>query len=294
MSENENKFPDFVTFPRTFEKYKWYKPLIAIVLVLILYFIFEIILTLVFTTIYGNGVLNSAISGGYETLNTSDVSVYFSYLSIVILFPIMYIVSKIVRDRPFSSYASSRGGWNWKIYFKCLLVPLAIYLVFDIISILMGNESGSNSQISLIALILSTILIPAQCIAEEYAFRGLLMQSFGSWFKIPILAIIVQALIFAVVHPYNSIGVIAILVSGIVYGVLAWRTNGLEAGAAIHSINNLFSFYVVALGLGSISSTLSYWDFLIDILITLFTAIALYYIGNKKGWFDEKTPEKLF
>ena len=24
MIENENKFPDYVTFPRTFEKYKWY------------------------------------------------------------------------------------------------------------------------------------------------------------------------------------------------------------------------------------------------------------------------------
>ena len=33
MVENENKFPDYVTFPRTFEKYKWYKPLITVVIV---------------------------------------------------------------------------------------------------------------------------------------------------------------------------------------------------------------------------------------------------------------------
>ena len=295
MSENENKFPDYVTFPRTFEKYKWYKPLITLVLVIILYIIFGFILYLVFSAIYGNTVLDTVMNAGYETLNTSDVSVYFSYLSIVIFFPAIYIASKIVRDRPFSSYASSRGGWNWKTYFKCLLVPLAIYLVYDIISILMGNETGSSSQVSAIAFIISTILIPVQCIAEEYAFRGLLMQSLGSWLKIPILAIIVQALIFGIAHPYNSLGVIAIAVSGVIYGLLAWRTNGLEAGAAIHSINNLAAFYTVALGLGSISSTLSYWDFLTDILLTLFTAIALYYIGNKKGWFDEKTPEsKLF
>ena len=295
MSENENKFPDYVTFPRTFEKYKWYKPLITLVFVIILYFIFQVILVLVFKAIYGNTILNMIINGGYETLNTSDASVYFSYLSIAILLPIIYIASKIIRDRPFSSYASSRGGWNWKIYFKCLLIPLALYLVFEVISILMGRESGSNSQVSVIALILSSILIPIQCIAEEYAFRGLLMQIFGSWFKIPILAIIIQALIFAIVHPYNFLGVITISVSGIIYGLLAWRTNGLEAGAAVHSINNLMAFYIVALGLGSISSTLSFWDFLTDILHTLITVIVLYYIGNKKGWFDEKTPEsKLF
>ena len=46
---------------------------------------------------------------------------------------------------------------------------------------------------------------------------------------------------------------------------------------------------MVALGLGSLSSTVSFNDFISDILITLVTAIALYYIGNKKGWFDEKT-----
>ncbi len=295
MSENENKFPDYVTFPRTFEKYKWYKPLITIVLVIILYFIFEFILTYIFGAAYGDNIIDSVANGGYETLNTTDVSVYFSYLSIAIFLPIIYIVSKIVHDRPFSSYASSRGGWNWKLYFKCLLIPLAIYIVFEIISILTGMETGGSSHVSLIALIISSILIPVQCIAEEYAFRGLLMQSFGSWFKIPILAIIIQALIFAAVHPYNFLGAIVIGVSGIIFGALAWRTNGLEAGAAIHSINNLMAFYMVALGFGSISSTLSTWDFLSDILLTLFTVAALYYIGNKKGWFDEKTSEcKLF
>ncbi len=43
MTENENKFPDYVTFPRTFENYKWQKPLITIVLVAILYIVFETI-----------------------------------------------------------------------------------------------------------------------------------------------------------------------------------------------------------------------------------------------------------
>ena len=74
------------------------------------------------------------------------------------------------------------------------------------ISIFLGNESGGSSQVSLMAMILSLILIPAQCIAEEHMFRGLLMQTLGSWFKIPVLAIIIQAVIFAVVHSYNNIG----------------------------------------------------------------------------------------
>ena len=45
----------------------------------------------------------------------------------VMFAPAIYIASKIVRDRPFSSYSSSHGGWNWKLYLKCLSIPFAIY-----------------------------------------------------------------------------------------------------------------------------------------------------------------------
>lgn len=293
MIENENKFPDYVTFPRTFEKYKCYKPLITIVLVAILYFVFNTILTWVFQAIYGTNVIDGVVNGGYETLNASDVSVYYSYLSMVIFAPAIYIASKIVGYRPFSSYSSSRGGWNWKIYFKCLSIPLVIYLSYFLISLLVGNEYGNVSQISLMCMIISLILIPAQCIVEEHVFRGLLMQTLGAWFKNPILAIIIQSVIFAIVHSYNSLGVITIGISGIVYGWISWRTNGLEASSAIHSINNLMSFFVVALSLSSVSSTVTFWDFVADVLITLVSAIAVYYVGIKKEWFDEKTPDKL-
>ena len=287
---SENKFSDFVTFPRTFEKYKWYKPLISLVLVLIVYFVFQIILLVVFNFIYGETVINGILFGGYETLNTSDASVYFSYISIAVFIPAIYIASKIVRDRPFSSYASSRGGWNWKLYFKCLLIPLAVYIIANVISIPFDNNpKTSTSQVSLITMVLSLILIPLQCIAEEYVFRGALMQALGSWFKIPILAIVIQAILFALLHSYDALGVVSIAISGVVFGLLAWRTNGIEAGAAIHSINNLMGFYIVALGLGSISSKVSLTDFIVDIALTLISAAALYYIGNKKGWFSEKT-----
>lgn len=287
---SENNFSDFVTFPRTFEKYKWYKPLISLVLVLIVYFVFQIILLVVFNFIYGESVINGILFGGYETLNTSDASVYFSYISIAVFIPAIYIASKIVRDRPFSSYASSRGGWNWKLYFKCLLIPLAVYIIVNVISIPFDNNpKTSTSQVSLITMVLSLILIPLQCIAEEYVFRGALMQALGSWFKIPILAIVIQAIIFALLHSYDALGVISIAISGVVYGLLAWRTNGIEAGAAIHSINNLMGFYIVALGLGSISSKVSLTEFIVDVALTLISAAALYYIGNKKGWFSEKT-----
>ena len=172
-----------------------------------------------------------------------------------------------------------------------MIIPLIVYAVYTVVDLAIHGPKGHAGQVSQIVLVVSVILIPLQCIAEEYMFRGLLMQTFGSWIKIPILAVIVQALIFAMLHPYNIIGVITILISGLVFGLLAWQTNGLEAGAALHSVNNLMGFYVVVLGLGTLSSAVSVFDSLADILVAVISALLIYYIGSKKGWFDQKTSE---
>ncbi|WP_295722903.1 CPBP family intramembrane glutamic endopeptidase [uncultured Methanobrevibacter sp.] len=292
MLDDNTKFPDYITYPRTFDKYKWYRPLLTIIIAAILFNVFQLLVALIFSRIYGGSVVNGVLAGGYETLDTSDVSIYISYLSIFVFIPAIYIANRLVGKRPFSSYGSSRGGWNWNIYLKCLIVPLIIYMVFNVMSLVFNHKTPGHSQVSAIAMIIALILIPAQCIAEEYVFRGILMQSFGAWFKIPILAIIIQAILFALGHSYNALGVVSIGISGILYGLLAWRSCGLEAGAAIHSINNLMSFFMVSLGFSSISSNISTMDFVVDLAISLISVAAVYYIGNKKEWFNEKTGEK--
>ncbi|WP_405295317.1 CPBP family intramembrane glutamic endopeptidase [Methanobrevibacter sp.] len=290
MNENDNKFPDFVTFGRTFENYKWYKPLLTLIVSMVLFLVFQLILVAVFSIIYGQDIITGIAMGGYETLNKSDAFSYFSYLGIAVFLPALYLSCKIVNYRPFSSYSSSRGGWNLKLYLKCLIIPVIVYVVVTAISIAIGFEKGDgNVHVSAIALVVCLILIPLQCISEEYLFRGILMQTFGSWFKIPIIAIILQSVCFLILHPYNVIGMITIGFSGIVLGLMAWRTSGLEAGSAIHSINNLASFYTVSLGVGSLSSNVTVGSAFEDICATLISALLLYYIGNKKGWFDPKT-----
>ena len=84
-------------------------------------------------------------------------------------------------------------------------------------------------KFSIASFAVVTILGPLQCIAEEYAFRGLLMQTFGSWFRLPVIAVILQAAVFASQHPYNTIGKIGLLVSGCVFGLSAWIGRGIEA-----------------------------------------------------------------
>ena len=230
------------------------------------------------------------LHGGYEVMN-SEIGEIYSHLGVVIMLPSLYLANKIVKDRPFSSYSSSRGGWNTQLYLKAFIIPFILFLVVGIIeSVILGN--GGNYHFTILFFIILLIVVPLQCIAEEYVFRGLLMQTLGSWFNIPLLAIILQAIIFGFTHGYNGIGNIGIIISGLVMGFLAWKANGLEVSSAFHTANNLSFSLLVMFGIQSTTSTIVMSDLIISTMSTVIFGILLYYIGKRSNWFGE-IPETL-
>lgn len=284
MTENNEK-SEFITFPKTFEKYKWYKPLLVFIVTIIFYVIFSVALLIFSYGIYGESFVTSIINGGYEVLNSEGGQIL-SDLGIIILIPAIYLATKVVKDRPFSSYSSSRGGWNIKLYFKALIIPLILFLIFEGIDVAMNGAKGTY-HFSIGFLLICLILVPLQCIAEEYLYRGLIMQTLGSWFNIPILAIIIQAIIFSVSHGYNTIGLVEIVVAGIIYGFFTWKTNGIEVSSALHTANNLSISLLVMFGLSSSTSSALLNDVIIAIVFEILLAILMYYIGKKTNWFGE-------
>ena len=289
MTENDNDISGYIDFPRTFEKYKWYKPILVLIVGLFIFLIFQLVLVFIFSAIYGWEFIMQITNGGYEVLNTEGGQI-FSDLGIIVLAPSLYLATKIVKDRPFSSYSSSRGGWNSKLYFKAFIIPFILYMIVGAIEVLIEGPKGTK-HFTILFFILCLILVPLQCIAEEYIFRGLFMQTLGSWFKIPILAIILQAVIFAVAHSYNSLGVFVIFISGLVFGFFAWKTNGIEVSAAIHTANNLCISLFVMFGLQSTSSTVQLNDTIIAVVFEILLLVIMYYVGKKTDWFGEIKEE---
>ena len=275
---------EFISFAKTFENYRWYRPILVMIVTLVMFVIFSAILTIVFASVYGwDFILH--MTQGYEVMNT-EMGQIFSDLGVIIMLPSLYIAVKIIKDRPFSSYSSSRGGWNHKLYFKALIIPVIIYIIFEAISLSITGVKGSN-HFSVMFFIACLILVPLQSIAEEYIFRGLLMQSLGSWFNIPILALLIQAVIFALFHGYNSLGIFGVFVSGLVMGFFTWKTNGLEVGAALHTVNNLAVAFTVMFGLEMASSTAQLNDVIFSIVIQIVLFAVMYYVGGKTNWFGE-------
>ena len=281
---------EFISFAKTFENYRWYRPILVMIVTLVMFVIFSAILTIVFASVYGwDFILH--MTQGYEVMNT-EMGQIFSDLGVIIMLPSLYIAVKIIKDRPFSSYSSSRGGWNHKLYFKALIIPVIIYIIFEAISLSITGVKGSN-HFSVMFFIACLILVPLQSIAEEYIFRGLLMQSLGSWFNIPILALLIQAVIFAAFHGYNSLGIFGVFVSGLVMGFFTWKTNGLEVGAALHTVNNLAVAFTVMFGLEMASSTAQLNDVIFSIVIQIVLFAVMYYVGGKTNWFGEIENEDM-
>ena len=99
-------------------------------------------------------------------------------------------------------------------------------------------------------LVIVLVMTPFQAAGEEYFFRGWVMQNIGAWFARPIVGLVVSVAVstvaFAAAHgspdPWilGSIGCLAVA-----SGIAAYRTGGLEAGIAMHAVNNLLAFGAV-------------------------------------------------
>ena len=101
---------------------------------------------------------------------------------------------------------------------------------------------------------------PFQAAGEEYVFRGYLLQAIGSlvdraWWKW--VAIVVTALLFAWRTACRTSPLFFDrFMFGVIAGWLAIRTGGLEAGIALHVLNNYLAFGF-ALAFGDISESLT-------------------------------------
>lgn len=268
-----------------FKGYKWYKPLLTIIITIILLLIFSTLIPFIASAVTGIDIGNmmNSLKGGYNGLNTYTVRGLVTLAGTVAFLPAVLIAAKIVGDRPISSYFYSREKWNWKLFIYPFIITVLV-LIVPSIYLIYAYGLKFNNHFTILTLTLTLILTPLQTWGEEVLYRGLLMQTLGSWFKIPILALILQALIFAIVHPYNLIGVIDIIFYGLFYGIVTWKTNGLEASMAMHAANNTLLFVLLGVELYFFGRETSIEILLLNAIFTgIITAIVLA-LNKKYGW----------
>ena len=174
------------------------------------------------------------------------------HAGLAMLIPISIVLVLLIhRVRP--GYLSSvLGHIRWRWFFLTLALGFAaLWLVLLVQNLTMPG--GPNWAITPQAGALWFILVmlvttPIQAAAEEYFFRGYLMQSLGSLVASPWFGIVVSAAVFTLFHASTNL---ALVLDRFAFGVLAgWlvvRTGGLEAAIGAHIANNVSAFGLAAL-----------------------------------------------
>ena len=296
INSSNTKEHTYPTYGRQFKSYRWYKPII--VGVLFMFFYLLLALMIVFGAAYlvggGSPTVSELLSSNIFATSYDDMDLANAWQSIVslgtvaVMMPALWLTAVIVRDRPFSSYSSARGGWSSKVFwntfpiaFICISIPIAVKDIF-----FEHDISDFQMKFTWFSFLVVTILGPLQCIAEEYAFRGLLMQTFGSWFRLPVIAVILQTVIFAAMHPYDMIGKIGILVSGLVFAVSAWIGRGIEVSSAYHICNNMTIFYLQGMNIAEISSTSDMRSLIFGTVTGVAYILIIFIISKRTNWFS--------
>ncbi len=296
IDETNRKEHIYPTYGRRFASYRWYKPIITgilfFALYLLLFFLGMGVVSIVGATAGMNAgeVLDNFISGGYDAMDMADpMQTALNLGSLAVAIPALWLASLIVRDRPFSSYQSSRGGWSRKVFWRCMPIALLVnslpIIILDVV--IDKGYQDFTVRFTAVSFLVLTVLGPLQCIAEEYMFRGFVMQTLGSWVRIPVIAVIIQAIVFAAGHPYNRIGQISILCTGMVFALCAWIGRGIEVSSALHIANNMTIFYLQGLGMSEITSEIRPADLILDLCMGAAYVIAIFVLSRKTQWFDE-------
>jgi len=147
------------------------------------------------------------------------------------------------------------------------------------------------------ALLVIVLLVPFQAAAEEYIFRGWLLQAIGSWtfetrggllakvFGTAWPAILLSALPFIAGHAYTDWGILDIGAFAVAAGWVTVQTGGLEAAIALHVVNNMVSMAFssaegdLSLEQGSIPLP----DVLSDVVPLVLWALAVVWIYRHTG-----------
>ena len=274
---------EYTTYPRRFATYKWYKPLLVGAMFIVFLLICITAVDLISKAAFGSIVTDT----GYDDMDFFTAAGAFSNgAKAAVVIPCLILAALIVKDRPVSSYWSSMGGWRWKVFLKTFAAAFIIAGIPTIVAFALKGKSG-DIRFTVGGFIIMALLIPFQGIGEELVYRSYIMQTVSSWFKIPLLGLIVQTVLFALVHPYNVIGRIEIIVSAVIYALLCIVVKGIEAASALHIVNNMTEIFMAGFAFGSITAEQTVPDVVRNLFFKIVFAAFIIFAEKKLHWFDD-------
>jgi membrane protease YdiL (CAAX protease family) len=213
----------------------------------------------------------------------------------------MGIVRFVHRLRP-RWLASVLPGMRWKFFLACFglgLVALAASIAVGFV--LPGNPNDVTGKPNeLTGRLVATALVilfttPLQAMGEEYAFRGYLMQAFGSLTRSRVVALLLTSGLFALAHGTQNFPLFFDRFAfGLIAGLTVILVGGLEAGIALHILNNLLAF-ALAITFGDLQGALqvsevSWWQLPVTVVQNGVFLVLVLLVARRMGLRNTTTP----
>jgi len=242
--------------------YAWWKLPVAGVLAFAIYVGFGVVLLLVALVVFSaeSGIDKfEAWTDAAGDLDLQHLDFFaFDMLSLVILIPAVLLAVLVTGPRPIGYLSSVAGRLRVGWLARMAALSFAVFIVTIGGSVVIGEMTDPAdvsaphvSTRAIVAIGLVLLLTPFQAAAEEYVFRGYLLQLVGSWTRFAIIPVLVSVPLFVAGHTYEWWGLVDVGIFGLTAAVLTIRTGGLEAGIAAHTANNVVLFVFDALGMFS-------------------------------------------
>lgn len=247
----------------------WWRPFLGVVLLALAFIVVVPLLVQVGFAIGFAATGRDVVDASERLLDLDDPTpVGLAYLNLAIAgaIPVAWLISRFLHGLRPGWLASVRPRIRWGWLVACFGLSFVALVATLVVSALVpqtveGTEIGSGlndfTTTTRDFLLVVLLLTPLQAAGEEYAFRGYLTQAFGGAFGKVWIAVLVPALLFALAHGAQSAPIfLDRLGFGIVAGLAVVLTGGLEAGIAMHVLNNWLAFGL-ALAFGDMASTLN-------------------------------------
>lgn len=234
------------------ESYAWWRSVTGVLLAPTLW--------LVLGAVVGSAVLLAAWSIGHADVPRDEFfaaaqryehweGMVASHLQIASLIPIAFVMVTMWHHVRPGYLISVEGRPRWGYFWASLGVAVAVFAAYIATMPLRGDPMRLQPQEGFWAfLVVIMLLTPVQAAAEEFLFRGYLLQGLGSLVANPWFGVLTSALVFALFHGTQNVPLfLSRFAFGVVVGWLVLRTGGLEAAVAAHIVNNVFAFVLAGL-----------------------------------------------
>ncbi|RJL33472.1 CPBP family intramembrane glutamic endopeptidase [Bailinhaonella thermotolerans] len=229
---------------------RWWRPVLGAVMIVVGAFVVVLALFLV-AMLFAQVTGIELVTSGDRVFEEPLLDLALQLASIALLIPIVFGVTWLIQRRPVGGLTSVlyRVRWGWLL--RCAGVAVIAVVLAELTRVLVytatGEEVGdlfgwAGWGTFLPALAVVLVLVPFQAAAEEYVFRGWLLQAFGAFLRSPWAGIVVGAVPFMLLHGYEVWGKVDVFAFAVVAGWLTVRTGGLEAAIGLHVVNNIAAF----------------------------------------------------